>query len=349
MKAVILAGGAGTRLQPLTSCRPKPMLPVANYPLMEHIVRLLRRHGFRDISATLQYMPRVIQSHFGDGSGWGVSLSYSLEQEPLGTAGGVKRLERDLGETFAVVSGDALTDFDLGRLVAFHRRNDALVTMALRRVEETRQFGVVALDERGRVVRFQEKPRREEAFSNLVNTGIYVVERRALGLVPPATFFDFSRHLFPLLLERGERIFGCELSGYWCDIGTPDGYVQANYDAVAGRVAVEIPGNHAGNGVWLGRGVVLEPGVRLAGPAVIGDATVIAGGASIGPLTVIGPGCTIGAKAFLRKAVIWGGAHFSARATVSGLVAHDRCGVPVVAETVQSDDRDVVVAVAEAS
>ncbi len=311
MKAVILAGGAGTRLRPLTFRRPKPMLPVANRPIMEHIIRLLGRHGFRDIAATLQYMPDSIRGFFRDGS------------EPLGTAGGVKCFQRELDETFVVISGDALTDFDLTRLIDFHHRKGAMVTMALRRVEDPRQFGVVELDGRGRVVRFLEKPTQEQAFSNLVNTGIYVIQREVLDLVPPGQFFDFSRNLFPLLLERGEGLFGCEMSGYWCDIGTPQAYIQANHDAAAGEVVVEIPGHRTDEGIWVGSGAIIEPGVYIDGPAVIGDHTVIGSGSRIGAMSVIGRGCAIGSRAVLQKAVLWSGMFVGAGTRVSGLLAHD--------------------------
>lgn len=327
MNAVILAGGAGTRLRPLTFRKPKPMLPVANRPLMEHIVRLLRRHGFRQIAATLQYMPEAIRSYFQDGSGWGVSLCYSIEDEPLGTAGGVKRLEDHLDERFIIISGDALTDFDLTELLAFHCRKRAAVTMALRRVEDPRQFGVVELDSHGRVVRFLEKPSREQVFSNLVNTGIYVIEREVLRYVPDGQFFDFSRDLFPLLLQSGERLFGYEMDGYWCDIGTPEGYIQANYDAVSGRVRVDMPGRLTEGGVWVGPGAIIEPGVDLQGPALIGAYAAISSGTRVGPMTVIGPGCAVGARASLRNTVIWGGAYIGAGAHVTGLVAHDAPGL----------------------
>lgn len=241
LEAVILAGGKGTRLRPLTLSRPKPMLPVGDLPLLEHVVHLLRRHGYSKIGVTLQYMPWAVQTHFGDGRGWGVSLTYAVETEPRGTAGSVKVLEDRLNDTFTVISGDALTDFDLGELGAFHRASGALVTMALARVDDPSQYGVVELDGRGRVVRFLEKPAPGEAFSNLVNTGIYVLDRRVLAAVPAGVPFDFSRELFPLLLARGEKVFGCALPGYWRDIGTPDSYRQANADVAAGRVAVEAP------------------------------------------------------------------------------------------------------------
>ncbi len=324
MKAVIMAGGLGSRLRPLTSQRPKPMLPVADRPVMEHIVRLLARHGWREIKVTLQYMPERIQAYFGDGRRWGVSMSYHVEREPLGTAGGVKALItdlRDLEETFLIISGDALTDFDLTSLVRFHRQRGALVTMALRQVDDPSQFGVVEVDGAGRVLRFQEKPAPGEAFSNLVNTGIYVLEGRALAAVPTGIPWDFARNLFPLLLERGEHVYGCVLPGYWCDIGTPSSYLQANWDCLTGRVAVEMPGRYAGDGVWLGDGVELGSGVRLEGPALIGDRVHIGEGARIGPFTVVGTGSRVEAGTVLEGAVLWEGALLRAGFAERGLVA----------------------------
>lgn len=322
MKAVIMAGGVGSRLHPLTHHRPKPMLPVANAPVMEHIVRLLRKHGFRDVTATLQYMPWFIQSHFGDGAPWGVSMSYQVEREPLGTAGGVRALARDLDDTYLIISGDALTDFDLTSLLHFHRRHDALVTMALRRVEDVRQFGVVDVDGEGRIRRFQEKPAPSEAFSNLCNTGIYVIEGRALAAVPAGTPWDFARNLFPLLLARGERLFGCELAGYWCDIGTPASYVQANWDCLTGQVEVEIPGHPMGHGVWLGDGVELGRGVRVEGPALIGDGVRIGRGTRVGPLTILGSGASVEETASLEGALLWDGVRLKEGDPVSCLVAY---------------------------
>lgn len=325
MKAVILAGGAGTRLRPLTETRPKPMVPVANRPLLEHTVRLLRRHGFRELVMTLHYHPWVIQEHFGDGSRWGVSIAYSVEREALGTAGGVRRaadlLGGALGETVLVISGDALTDIDLTGLVAYHRSRGAAFTMALGRVADASQFGVASLAPDGRLVRFAEKPGRGEAFSDLVNTGIYVMESRVLGLVPAGEAWDFSRQLIPALLARGEAVFGWPAAGYWCDVGTPERYLQANFDALAGQVALEMPGGLLGAGIRVGADADIHPGALLQGPLLVGEGAVIGAGARVGGYALIGPGCTIGAGAVVRRAVVWAGAYVGAGAKVRGLVA----------------------------
>lgn len=319
-----MAGGMGTRLRPLTARRPKPMLPVAGRPVMEHIVRLLARHGFREIQTTLQYLPECIQAHFGDGRRWGVAMRHHVEREPLGTAGGVKALMTDLGdweETYVIISGDALTDVDLTRLVRFHRERGALVTMALRQVEDPSQFGVVEVDGRGRILRFQEKPAPGTAFSNLVNTGIYVIEGRALAAVPTGLPWDFARNLFPLLLERGEPLYGCLVPGYWCDIGTPASYLQANWDCLTGRVAVDMPGRYAGDGIWLGEGVRLGEDVRLEGPALIGDGAVVGSGARIGPFAVVGDGVRVDEGAVLQGAVLWEGAGLLGGTAAAALAA----------------------------
>ena len=220
MQAVIMAGGEGSRLRPLTSNVPKPMLPVANRPLMEHIVNLLRRHHFADVVATVQFLPSVIRNYFGDGSDLGVSLSYSTEEAPLGTAGSVLNAAELLSGTFLVISGDALTDLDLGAAVAFHRRRGAAATLVLKRMRDPLEFGIVITAEDGRIERFLEKPTWGQVFSDTINTGIYVIEPEVLDLIPPGQPFDFSSELFPAMVDKGLPLFGYETDSYWTDVGT---------------------------------------------------------------------------------------------------------------------------------
>lgn len=214
-----MAGGEGSRLRPLTCDRPKPMVPVANRPVMAHTVELLRRYGWREIAVTLQYLPRAIVDYFGDGAEYGVNLHYFLEESPLGTAGSVKNAASFLDETFIVVSGDALTDFPLDQAVAFHREHRALATLVLTSVENPLEYGLVVTDGTGRIQRFLEKPGWGEVFSDRVNTGIYILEPEVLRFIPPNQPFDFSKDLFPLLLREGLPLYGCLLKGFWCDIG----------------------------------------------------------------------------------------------------------------------------------
>ncbi|PWK13847.1 nucleotidyltransferase-like protein [Tumebacillus permanentifrigoris] len=240
MKAVIMAGGQGTRLRPLTNRMPKPMVPLLDRPCMEYIIDLLKSHGITEIAVTLQYLPQVIQHHFGDGSSSGVRLHYFEETTPLGTAGSVKNASDFLDETFLVISGDALTDFDLTNAIQKHRECAALGTMMLTEVEDPTRFGVVTTDERGRIARFQEKPAWDEVFSHTVNTGIYILEPQILTLIEPGVVYDFSKQLFPSMLEQGLPLYGFVGEGYWSDIGTPEQYRETQVDMIYGRVNVDL-------------------------------------------------------------------------------------------------------------
>ncbi len=242
MKAVIMAGGKGTRLQPLTKRLPKPMLQLLDRPAMEYIVELLAKHHFDDITITVCYMADVIRNHFADGKQWGVRIRYQEEKVPLGTAGGVKQLEGHLDQTFIVMSGDGLTDFDLTQAMEQHRRNGGIATLLLKRVRCPLGFGTVETNSDGRVVRFVEKPTTWiDGHTYLVNTGIYILEPQILEFIPANQPFDFGRELFPLLLEKNVPIYGYEAEGYWSDVGTLQQYYQAQLDMILGRVRVNLP------------------------------------------------------------------------------------------------------------
>ena len=227
-----MAGGEGTRLRPLTSNQPKPMVPIVGKPCMEHIVELLKEHGFDDIVVTLAFMPQAIRGYFGAGESHGVSIRYSVEESPMGTAGSVKLAEDALDESFLVISGDALCDIDLGALVRFHEEKEALVTIGLKSVDNPLEFGIVVTDEDGRIERFLEKPSWGQVFTDTINTGIYVLDPEVLRHVPEGRPFDFSKELFPLLLEMGRPLYGYVADGYWQDIGNLDQFRQANFDAL---------------------------------------------------------------------------------------------------------------------
>ena len=233
MKAVIMAGGEGARLRPLTCDRPKPMVPLMDKPMMEYIVELLTSHGITEQAVTLQYLPEQIKEYFGDGSSFGASLYYFLEDEPLGTAGSVKNAASFLKETFLVISGDCLTDIDLSEAITFHRQKEALVTIVLTPQDNPLEYGVVMVDEEGKILRFLEKPSWGEVFSDTVNTGIYILEPEVLEYIPAGKKFDFSKDLFPLLLQEKKALYGCSLSGYWCDIGSLERTRQTNYDILS--------------------------------------------------------------------------------------------------------------------
>lgn len=238
MKGMIMAAGVGTRLHPLTKDIPKPMVPIAGRPLMEHIVHLLRIHGFTQLVANLHYLPQTIQNYFGDGSQFGINLKYSYEPDLLGTAGGVKNNQDFLDETFVVVSGDALTDINLAAFLRFHKQRGALASIALKPMEEVERFGVVITDSDGRITNFQEKPKKEEALSNLISTGIYIFEPEIFNYISLGEVYDFGKNLFPRLAAEGAPFYGYVTEDYWCDVGDIESYSQAQKDVEQGRVTL---------------------------------------------------------------------------------------------------------------
>ncbi|MBC7106696.1 MAG: NTP transferase domain-containing protein [Firmicutes bacterium] len=341
MKAVLMAGGEGSRLRPLTCGIPKPMVPVANRPVMEHILDLLARHGFREVAVTLQYLPEAIREHFGTG-GRGLRLTYFTETEPMGTAGGVKNAAPFLDETFLVISGDALTDLDLGRAVAFHRERGAWATLVLARVDCPVEYGVVITAPDGRIRQFLEKPGWGEIFSDTVNTGIYVLEPRVLDYVPADRPFDFSKDLFPRLLAEGRPLYGVVLEGYWCDIGDLHQYLEAHRAVLEGRVKVDLAHREVAPGVWAGEGVEVHPEAVLRGPVLLGRGCVVARGAVLEPYTVVGPGSRIAARATVKRSVLWEGSRVGQGAALRGVVlgrgVEVRAGAHLYEGTVVGDD-----------
>jgi mannose-1-phosphate guanylyltransferase/phosphomannomutase len=309
MKGVIMAGGFGTRLKPLTINRPKPMVPVANRPIMEHIVALLRRHGITDLVAILYFQPEHITAHFGDGSQFGVSMQYVTADADYGTAGAVRNAAHLLGDDrVLVISGDILTDFDLGAALRSHEERRAEATIALTAVENPLAFGIVIVDEAtGRIERFLEKPTWGEVFSDTINTGIYILEPEALRRVPPRTNVDFSKDLYPQLLREGAGLFGHVAEGYWRDIGNIDEYRIAHRDVLSGLVALHFPGERqdVGSGtVWLGAGVRLPESVEVSGTVVLAEGVTVSAGAILDNV-VAGAGTSIHEGAELRHAVLW--------------------------------------------
>lgn len=327
MQAVIMAGGEGSRLRPLTSNMPKPMLPVANRPLMEHIIMLLRKHGVTDVVATVQFLSSVIRNYFGDGSDLGVSLSYATEDVPLGTAGSVYGARDLLNGPFLVISGDALTDIDLDEVVRFHRDRNAAATLVLKRVPDPLEFGIVMTDEEGRIERFLEKPTWGQVFSDTINTGIYVLEPEVLDLIPPDQPYDFSSELFPLMLDKGLPIVGFVADGYWADVGNTDAFIEAHHDALQGKVQVDIEGFEYRPGVWVGEDVSIHPTATIAGPAIIGDNSTIGPGASIGANTTIGLNVTVGPDASITGGVLLDRAYIAPSARIASAVAGRRTAV----------------------
>jgi NDP-sugar pyrophosphorylase family protein len=307
MKAMILAAGLGTRLRPLTEEISKPMVPIVNRPVMEHIVDLLSRHDFKDIYVNLHYYPDIITKHFADGARWGVSITYSYEEELLGTAGGIKKLENELkGDTLLVISGDALTDIDLTGLIEYHKGHGAIATLVVTPVDDPSKYGVVITDDRNRIIGFQEKPSREAAKSHVANSGIYVFEPEVLEMIPAGSFHDFGSQLFPRFLEENIDFYGYIHDDYWNDVGSFEEYKAGNFDALTGKVKVRIPGVRIGEDVWIGEDTVIEEGVMMVGPICIGSHCHVKRGARlVGPL-VVGDRTVIDEGATLYRGIKWG-------------------------------------------
>lgn len=321
IKAVVMAGGEGTRLRPLTSLRPKPMVPIANQPIMEHIVGLVKHHGISDVVATLAFMPRFIEDYFGQGEEWGMNIRYAYEESPLGTAGSVKNAQDLIGdETFLVISGDALTDIDLSSVIQFHKESGGVVTIALKSVPNPLEFGVVITDEAGKIERFLEKPTWGQVFSDTINTGIYVMDPVVFDYIPQDQPFDFSSELFPLLMESGFDLYGYLCDGYWCDVGSLDSYVQAHRDILDGTAKLYIPGVPARDGLWLGEGVRIDPDVKIGKHVVIGRNVTLRSGCQIGDYTVLADNCVIGNNAHVTHSIVWSDTFIGKNTSVRGAV-----------------------------
>jgi mannose-1-phosphate guanylyltransferase/phosphomannomutase len=327
VKAVVMAGGEGTRLRPLTSNQPKPMVPIVGKPCMEHIVELLKKHGFDDVVVTLAFMPQAIRGYFGAGESYGVSIRYSVEESPMGTAGSVKLAEDALDEPFLVISGDALCDIDLAALVRFHEEKEALVTIGLKSVDNPLEFGIVVTDDNGRIERFLEKPSWGQVFTDTINTGIYVLDPEVLRHVPDDRPFDFSKELFPLLLEMGRPLYGYVADGYWQDIGNLDQFRQANFDALDERVALDVAGIKLRGNVWVGEGVELADLESVEGPAFIGNYCRIAPQASVGPYSVLSPSVTLREHARTTRSVVDSSTYLGRSALVEGAIVGKTCDV----------------------
>ncbi|HEV3398629.1 MAG TPA: sugar phosphate nucleotidyltransferase, partial [Actinomycetes bacterium] len=345
MKAVIMAGGEGTRLRPLTANQPKPMLPVGNRPIMEHIVRHIRDHGFKDIVVTVQFLASQVRNYFGDGSDMDVDLAYATEPTPLGTAGSVRNAAEMLRETFVVISGDALTDIDLDQVVGFHRQRGALATVVLKRMPNPLEFGIVITTEDGRIERFLEKPHWGQVFSDTINTGIYVLEPEVFEHIPDGQPSDFAGDVFPKLLSQGAPLFGFVADGYWEDVGSLEAYQRAHQDILDGRVKVDVPGFQVRPGVWLGEGAELDPDAVLTAPVLIGDFTKVEAGARLREYTVVGSGVIVKRDAFLHRAIVHDNAYIgpatSLRGCVVGRSADVKQGGRVEDGVVVGDNADI--------
>ncbi|UCE66934.1 MAG: NTP transferase domain-containing protein [Candidatus Zixiibacteriota bacterium] len=307
MKAVIMAGGFGTRLRPLTSNLPKPMVPLVGRPVMEHIVMLLRKHGITDILAILYFQSDQIKSFFGSGKKWGVKFNYVTAEADFGTAGSVKNAEDFLDERFVIISGDVVTDFDISQAIEYHERKKAEATIVLTRVEDPVSYGIVITSKSGKITRFLEKPSWGKVFSDTVNTGIYIIEPGVLEMIPPKTDFDFSKNLFPHMLSKKRKLYGYVAAGYWKDIGHIEEYYLAHQDVLEGKVAIDIPGRKTGsngNTLYLGNDTMVSHSADFSGNVVIGDNVKIGPRAKIYN-SVIGSDSVIGRDVNINRIVGW--------------------------------------------
>ncbi|QLH75030.1 MAG: NDP-sugar synthase [Methanomassiliicoccales archaeon] len=322
-QAVIMAGGEGTRLRPLTNTRPKPLLPVLGRPCIEYTIRSMVNAGVEEVFLALGYRANDIVAALGDGEELGAKIRYSFEEEPMGTAGAVKLLEDRLDDVFMVGSGDTLTDADLSSLVAMHFNRSAMATMGLTEVERPEQFGIVGISSDGRVQRFKEKPRPEEVFSNVINSGTYVLSKKILELVPEGRKYDFSKDLFPDVLARGLPLYATRLEGYWKDIGRPHDLLEANLKmAEMQGEPTFIPGLTT-EGPIVARDASGEGGM-VVGPSFLDDGSWIGKGATVAS-SCLGKGVLIEGAAVVRSSLLLDGCIVSEAASVTDCVIGKNC------------------------
>jgi mannose-1-phosphate guanylyltransferase len=335
MRAMILAAGLGTRLRPITHEIPKPMVPVLGRPVMEHIVALLRRHGFTEVVANLHHFPEAVRDHFGDGSDYGIALTYSFEEELLGTAGGVRNAAALFGDdSFLVISGDALTDLDLAAMREAHLAHDGIATLATKPVPDPSEYGVVVAGSDGRVQGFQEKPNPAEALSDLCNCGIYMFRPQIFDYFPgpgevskaadpdsPAGFADWAMDVFPALLENDVPFYVHRFDRYWNDVGSLDEYRQSNFDALAGAVEVTPGAPEVSAGVFAGSPL---DGVEVEAPVFVGDGCRLGDGVELHGPVAIADGCTVGERSTLRETVVLPGTEVAPDSVLVGAILGTR-------------------------
>jgi mannose-1-phosphate guanylyltransferase/phosphomannomutase len=326
-----MAGGVGTRLRPLTCNIPKPMMPLMNKPIMEHILKLLKKHGITEVCATLQYLPEIIKDYFEDGTDFGVNLKYYIEEIPLGTAGSVKNAQEFLDETFIVISGDVLCDIDLTEAIEFHKRKGSIATLVLTREEIPLEYGVVVTEEHGNIIRFLEKPSWGEVFSDTINTGIYILEPEVLNYFEKDNMFDFSKDLFPLLLKDKQPLFGKISDCYWCDIGNPEQYIQAHKDIFKGNVKGNYWHGSKNQELWLGKDISWGNNCTINPPVAIGNNCRIGNNVIIDPYTVIDDNTIVDDNTSIKRSIIWKNSYIGKASEIRGGII---CGKTTIKDNV---------------
>lgn len=341
MRAIIIAGGLGTRLRPLTYEIPKPIIPMANKPFVFHQIELLKKFGITEIILNLHYLSDNIKNLFAELKDIGVKIYYSIEKEPLGTAGAVKNAEQffDKGP-MVVFNGDILTDINLEKLIDYHKKKKATVTLALKEVPDPTSYGLVITDKNGKVQRFMEKPSWDQVTAKTINAGVYVVDPKIFKKVPAGKPFSFERQLYPLLLEEGAGIFGHVTDAYWMDIGDPSKYLQAHIDILAGDVMVNIPGNKISSNVWVEDEVNISESAKVRGPALLGSHSTIAENADLHESVVIGEGVEVGKGTHLKDCVILRGTIIGENVSIE----HSIIGEHSIIEDESIIGHDVVIA-----
>jgi len=322
MKAVILVGGEGTRLRPLTCHTPKSMVPILNTPFLEHVTRHLKSHNINEIVLALSHLSQPITDYFHDGSQFNVKMDYTVEKVPLGTAGAARMAYGKVDGAFAVLNGDIFTDLDISRMLAFHKANKAKVTIALTPVEDPTAYGLIETDGSGRVTRFLEKPTWDQVTTNNINAGTYILEPEVLDHIPADTKFSFEREVFPTLLKNGERVFAFPSDAYWIDIGTPEKYLKLQMDLLNGKVHNE---KNIPSGLNQGKNTTINPTAKITGAVVIGDNCTIEDGARVTGPAVIGHNCRIGRDAVIDSSVIWWNVNIGAGAVVKNSIVANDC------------------------
>jgi len=342
MKAVILVGGEGTRLRPLTCNITKSMVPILNKPFLEHLLGYIKGHGINDIILAMSYLPHGIKDYFGGGARLGISLSYLIEEEPLGTAGAVKNAERYLDETFLMLNGDVFTGLDITSVVDFHRERKAAATIAVTPVDDPTAYGLIETGDGGRITRFLEKPRREEVTTNMINAGIYILEPDILARIPPGKKVSIERDTFQQLLTRGEPMYAYSSSAYWLDMGTPEKYLRLNHDLLTGKAPSLF---NATGGVQIGDGSRIDPSAKVEAPVLIGKGCVIGPGAQVKGPVVLGPECKVEEGATIEGAVLWNNVSVGRKAILRNCIIASCCQIHEESEVMDNcvlGDRVVV-------
>ena len=327
MKALLLVGGKGTRLRPLTIHSPKSIVPIFNRPFLNYQLELIKRvPEIDEVILSLNYQPERIEQVFGDGQDVGIKMRYIVEPTPLGTAGGVRFASEGVDDTLVVFNGDVLTQIDLGAIVSMHRQRGAKATIVLTPVENPSAYGLVETDREGNIRRFLEKPKPDEITCNTINAGIYVLEPSTFDRIPKDVPWSIERSFFPSFIERGETFIAAIYRDYWIDIGTPEKYMQVHRDIMDGRYA-EPPFNGRRNVAWVSPRATVDAAAQLEAPLFVDDGCVIGAGARLGPYTVLGRNCRVNEGARLSGSIVWADTHIGPEAEVQGAILANDCRI----------------------